>query len=148
MKTPRLLCALAALALPLVVGASGCHTYKYVDMSVSFDPAVDDTYILDIARCRILVSGADSADFVIGDCPNHAATNPHIGYSFEFSTFAESGTLNFEFKGFQGLQDTAACQIFDGTQAVPVTGMTTISSMMMVTKTGNPCANNVSDAGP
>jgi hypothetical protein len=139
--------ALAALALPLLLGASGCNSYKYVDMTVSFDQTMDDADILTIARCRIVVTGADSTEFIINNCPNHAAPDPHVGYSFEFSTFASSGTLNFEFKGFQGLHDSTQCQLVDGTQKVAVTSLTTIPATMTVNKIGPGCLNNVSPTG-
>ena len=136
---------LAALALPLLLGASGCHTYKYVDMSVAFDQTIDDSDILTIARCKITVTGADSSEFIIDKCPNHAlGIDPHVGYVFEFSTFAESGTLKFEFQGFQGIMDKPECMIADGKQDVAVTSLTTIPATMTVTKSGPGCLGNVS----
>jgi hypothetical protein len=138
----------AALALPLLLGASGCHSYKYVDMTASFDQgSLDDTDILTIARCRIIVSGADSSNFLLEGCPNHAALDPHVIGPFEFSTFAESGTLKFEFQGFQGIMDKPECMIADGKQDVAVTSLTTIPATMTITKAGPGCANNVSPTG-
>jgi hypothetical protein len=142
---------LAALALPVVLGASGCHTFKYVDMTVSFDQSVDDADILAIHDCRMLVTGADSDSFLIASCPPAPTVpDPHVGPVFEFSTFADSGTLHFEFKGFQGLVETPDCLVLDGKQDVPVTSMTTIPASINVTKTGMGCQNNVtppSDGG-
>jgi hypothetical protein len=141
----RGLTALAALALPLLVGASGCHTFKYVDMTVSFDESVDDADILTIARCRVYVTGADSHEFILDRCPNHTATDPHTVGEFEYATFADSGTLNFEIKAFNGLNDTPDCQIGDGTSPVAVTSMTTLMGAISIKKSGTGCANgNVS----
>jgi hypothetical protein len=150
----RLPLKLAALALPFVsLFASGCHTYKYVQSSVTFNQTVDDSDIQIIHHCRIVVTGADSDSFLLNACPpaiTTAAPDPHVGPRFEFSTFAESGTLHFEFQGLQGLADQ--CQLLGGKLDVPVTGMTTIMAPTIdVTKTGTNCSNNVSpttDGGP
>jgi hypothetical protein len=135
---------LAALALPMLLGATGCNTFKYFDVNVTFNEAIDDTAILAIQRCRILVSGADTGNFILNDCPNRAPDpmDPHTDVGpFEFSTFADSGTMTFEFKGFGGLQDTAACQIADGTLSLPVTSATTIPGTLTVNMTGPGCSN-------
>jgi hypothetical protein len=151
MKTTTRLGMLGALALPLLLSASGCNTFKYVDMMVSFDPVMDDSDILSIARCRILVSGADSANFILERCPNHAAADPHVVGPFEFSTFASSGTLTFELEGFNGLNDTPMCQIADGKTPVPVTGATTLTGTLVAAKgklTGCSGVSPVGDGGP
>jgi hypothetical protein len=139
-----LLAGLASLGL----GASGCHTYKYVDMTVTFDQSIDDGDILAIHDCRMLVSGADSDSFLLANCPPAPTVpDPHVGVVFEFSTFADSGTLHFEFQGYQGLNETPACLVLDGKQDVPVTSLTTIPATMNVLKTGSGCQNNVTDGG-
>ena len=151
MSATRRLGTLAALALPLLLGASGCNTYKYVDMMVSFDPAMDDSDILSIARCRILVSGADTDNFILERCPNHAAADPHVVGPFEFSTFASSGTLTFEFEGFNGLNDSPACQIADGKSSIAVSSLTTIPGTLVASKgtlTGCSSVSPVNDGGP
>ena len=143
---------LAALALPLLLGAAGCHTYKYVDGSVSFNQAVDDSDILAVQRCIIVVSGADSDTFLLKNCPNPNEPDPHVGPTFEFSTFAESGTLHFELQGYQGLTNKPECLLLDGKLDVPVTGATTIMAPPIdVTKFGPGCQTNVTpptDGGP
>jgi hypothetical protein len=143
----------AVATFALLLGASGCHTFKYFDITVSFDQTIDSADIRTISRCRILVSGADSDNFIMDKCPNHAATDPHGGYVFEYASFADSGTLNFEFEGFVGLRDTAACQLADGKAAVAVTGLMTIPAPLMVAKNPqyDPTCGNVSpvnDGGP
>jgi hypothetical protein len=140
----------AALALPLLLGAGACNTFKYVDMKVNFDQTVDDTSILTVMRCRILVTGADSDNFILYNCPpavTATAPDPHNGPSFEFSTFASSGKLHFEFQGFQGLVDKPECMTLNGTQDVVVSSMTTIPASINVTKTTQPGCTAVSGAG-
>ena len=100
----------ALAALVLLVGAGGCHTFKYFDVNVSFDQGIDDGTLGSISRCRILVTGAESSSFVLERCPNRATDgDPHDVGVFEYSSFAESGTLNFELRAYTGLNETPAC---------------------------------------
>jgi hypothetical protein len=139
----------AVAAFALLLGASGCHTFKYFDIDVSFDPAMDSAEIKTIARCRILVSGADSDNFILEKCPNRALGDPHHVGMFEYSSFADSGTLTFEFQGFTGQKDTPACQLAGGKVPVAVSGLTTIMSALSVTKNPgfDPACLNVSPVG-
>jgi hypothetical protein len=131
-----------AVALLLGLGASGCHTYKYFDISYSWDYATVDRALLGgISRCRIHVSGADTDSFPLMGCPNLALNDPNVGGSFEFSSFADSGTMTFDFLAYQGLRETADCQVGEGKVDVPVTGLTTIMGSLLVKKTGDGCAN-------
>lgn len=137
----------AVATFALLLGASGCHTFKYFDMTLSFDPAMDSAEIRTISRCRILVSGAESNNFILDKCPNHSnLADPHVGYVFEYSSFAESGTLNFTFEGFVGLRDVDMCKIAQGSAAVAVTGLMTIPSMLTASKNPqyDPTCGNVS----
>jgi len=141
----------ALAALVLLVGASGCHTFKYFDVSVSFDQGIDDGTLGSISRCRVLVTGAESASFVLARCPNRATNgDPHDVGVFEYSSFAESGTLNFELRAYTGLNETPACLLAEGTVAIPVTTATTIMGSLAAKQMGTGCANvsPVSDAGP
>jgi hypothetical protein len=138
---------LAALALPMLLGSAGCNTYKYFDVTPTFDHATFQDYsqILTISRCRVLVSGADTSNFILDRCPNAAAADPYTGitdkspggYSFEFSTFADSGTLNFELQAFVGQVDKPECMIGDGKLPLAVTGATTIMGNLVVNKNPN-----------
>ena len=144
---------LAALALPMLLGSAGCNTYKYFDVKATFDEATfDDSQLGTISRCRVLVSGADTGNFILDRCPNAAALDPHDGktmtspdgYTFEFSTFADSGTLNFELQAFVGQVDKPECMIGDGKVPLAVTGATTIMGNLLVTKNpafGSTCLN-------
>jgi hypothetical protein len=151
-KAIRELASVAALALPLLLGASGCHTYKYFDVSYTFDQATfDDSLIKSLHHCRLLVSGADSDNWIIRGCPNPNLPDPHSGGAVEFSSYADSGSMTFEVKAFQGAGiETPDCLVGDGKITLPVTGAMTIMNDQMpliVTKVGNGCYN-VADAGP
>jgi hypothetical protein len=138
-------------ALVLLVGASGCHTFKYFDVNVSFDQGIDDGTLGSISRCRILVTGAESASFVLERCPNRATNgDPHDVGVFEYSSFAESGTLNFELRAYTGLNETPACLLAEGTAAISVTTATTIMGTLSAMQMGTGCPNTspVSDGGP
>jgi hypothetical protein len=138
-----------AVALPLLFGASGCHEYKYVNVPVSFDQATfDDSELGLIHTCKVTVSGADSTTFYLQNCPDRSMADPHDVGTFEYSTFADSGTLKFELRAYTGLNQTDACQIGLGTVSVPVSGLTTINgSPLIVAQSGPGCANNVTDGG-
>jgi hypothetical protein len=150
----RRLGAVAALTLPFLAGA-GCSTYKYFDINVSFaSPPFDDASVGQIHRCRVTVSGADKSSFVISNCPTGSTVAPLESGDFEYSTFASSGTLNFELDTYVGMVEKPDCQSGKGTVAIPVTGATTITGSLVVdTKVGPQpdCDPNVtppSDGGP
>jgi hypothetical protein len=140
----------AALALPLLAGALGCNEYKYVNVPVSFDQgSFDDSDLGLIHTCKVTVTGADSTSFYLEKCPDRSMADPHDVGTFEYSTFADSGTLKFELRAWTGLNQTDQCQIGLGSTSVPVTGATTITAPMplVVAKSGRGCATNVADAG-
>jgi hypothetical protein len=150
-KTSRKLELLTALALPLLFGASGCHSFKYFDISYSYDQAIDDSVIHSITKCRIIVSGADTDNYILRGCPNTVLPDPHTGGQFEFASFADSGMLTFEFKGFQGAgADNPDCLALDGSVSVAVTSAMTIPSALSVKGTGKNCFNVTppTDGGP
>jgi hypothetical protein len=149
----RLTSLIGSVALPLLLGGAGCHSYKYVDVDVSFDLAMDNADIRSISVCEIIVSGADTGRFPLDHCPNHILTDdPHHVGKFEFSTFADSGTLNFELKAYTGMNYTPQCQIAEGMTAVPVTSLSMLSGTLMASKgTLTGCFGNVTpptDGGP
>jgi hypothetical protein len=145
MKRSGGLTRLVALALPLVFG--GCSTYKYFDIHVSFSPtAFNDASVGQIHHCRVTVSGADKSDFVISDCPSMSTVSPLDAGTFEYSSFATSGTMNFELDTFVGLVDKTECQSGKGSVAIPVTGATTIPGNLVVDMNVGPqpsCMPNV-----
>jgi len=139
-----------ALALAVALGAGGCHTYKYVDVTASFDEAtLDDSQIPLINRCRILVTGADSngPGFILPKCPNRALADPHVIGTFEYSTFADSGTLNIELKGYAGSVDKPECLVADGTVQVPLTADMVIMTALTA-KNAIPAGSTCSSVSP
>ena len=150
----RRLGAVAALALPFLAGA-GCSTYKYFDINVSFaSPPFDDSSVGQIHHCRVTVSGADKSSFVLANCPTSSTVAPLESGDFEYSTFASSGTMDFELDTFVGLVEKADCQSGKGVLAVPVTSATTITANLVVDMKVGPqpsCDPNVTpptDGGP
>jgi hypothetical protein len=163
MRPARFWQRLACLALPLVFGlaAAGCHTYKYYDLHVTFDPTGMGTMpgftkasAFTVQVCRVTVSGADSAQFNLphGDvlgasnadqrCPNLSPTgDPLDAGLFEFSTFADSGSLKFTLDAFQMLSETDNCKIGTGSVSLPVSGMITTMGNLPIQYTGVTCAD-------
>ena len=94
----RLLLALVLAAASL--GAAGCSEYHYYDIDVTFDTSAGQfAGINEVSTIQVMVmsvSGADSADFQIGPNANGLplVTGADLGV-FEYSTFADSGTLTF-----------------------------------------------------
>jgi hypothetical protein len=141
---------LAGLPLLLLLGASGCHTYKYFDINVRFDdaPASGQTAGFDSALafrvniCRVNVSGADTDSFILPGCPHRApSTDPLNVGAFEFSTFADSGNLTFTLDAFEGNMETAACKLGEGSTTIKVTSMMTINGDLKIQKVGDGCPN-------
>ena len=154
-------CGWLTRALPLVAvlglgsaGMSGCHTYKYVDVTASFDQAtIDDSLIGSIDHCKILVTGADSngPGFRLAKCPNRSLADPHVIGTFEYSTFADSGTLNIALRGYAGMVEKPECLVADGTVAVPLTADMVIMTALTAKGTGTANCTSVSpptDGGP
>jgi hypothetical protein len=136
-------------ALPLLLfglAGIGCHTYKYVDMTVAFDPLtfMNTNDVFKIKSCRVTVSGADSAVARLDQakCPNHTGTGDSFsGGVFEFSTFAESGNLTFHLEGFQGDGELPNCKVGDGTATVALSTMMTLQGTLKVAKVSDGCQN-------
>jgi hypothetical protein len=145
----------ARLALPLLLalGGVGCHTYKYVDVAVDFDP-VTFTNANDVFRilvCKVTVSGADSAVFNLPNnrpadrpmaaiCPNHTGTgDSYSAGTFEWSTFADSGNLTFKIEGFDSTGAQPNCLVGSGMTTIPVSGMMTIPGTLTMAKVADGC---------
>ncbi len=144
----RLFHASLTLTLALAVtalGASGCETYHYYDMNLVFSS--DWVCGLNSAGgatlCKVNISGADSHEF---DLPNCGLTNgthyPDVG-TFEFATFADSGTLTFTINAYNGSPPGPACLF--GTGMTNMTASSTVTQMGTITvaPNGQPgCPNN------
>jgi hypothetical protein len=124
--------ALALLTASLVMG---CNTYHYFDIDVEFGPVNEEDASL-LQLCTLTVSGADShsGDFpssVVGLAPNEPSTCPPSGSwtgtmgTFEYSTFADSGSLTFTVNGYKNLQANSGNLCTSGDTTVSATSQIT-----------------------
>jgi hypothetical protein len=125
--------ALALLASALV---TGCNTYHYFDIEVDFGPVTSEQ-ASQLQLCVMLVSGADSntSDFpssvvgLSGDeksiCPTQG-NYPTMG-TFEYSTFTDSGTLNFAVNGYKAVSTSS--------DNLCTTGSTSVDASSAITQT-------------
>jgi hypothetical protein len=128
---------LAMVALPVLLGLSGCNTYKYFDVHVTFDATTgnfDTNQAGTVSNCRVTVSGADSFVFELapGSCPNRTGGNLLDAGIFEFSTFADSGNLKFDVDAFQANKENPDCQIGNGSTTIPVSSAMTIAGSVLI----------------
>jgi hypothetical protein len=131
---------LAALA------AAGCNDFHYYDITVSFNinqttGGYPQTEVASVQTLLFGVSGADSGSFRIGPNANglplvSGATN--LG-TVEYSTFADSGTLNFTVQAFNSTRTTQDCKTGEGTKAVMATSASTTTDAVIINKTGAGC---------
>jgi hypothetical protein len=149
--TTRKLTSLGILAAALLGGA-GCSEYKYFDIHISFDPTMYDiSSTREVHDCRVTVSGPASSTFPLppGNCPNNHSgmgadtSDPLDAGTFEFSSFATSGTMTFKVETFAGLGFRPECKSGEGVAAVPVVGMSMIKGEVVIHKTvaTTPCLN-------
>jgi hypothetical protein len=135
-----------ARLLPLLalVAAAGCNEYHYYDITVSFNQntASGGFGPNEAARIQVgvfTVSGADSDELRIG--PNNRGLPLSPGGAtlgvIEFSTFADSGTLNFKFEAYCRNPTTTDTKVGEGTTSIQVTSSTTVSGALSVNKTGD-----------
>jgi hypothetical protein len=149
-RSGAVLGCLAGLAL-----LAGCNTYKYFEIHVTFDPAtLDSSQTGYISSCWVTVSGADSAQFRLKGnvCPPPASSVAPLDVgTFEYSSFADSGSLTFKLEAFTGVGMQQNCKLAEGTKTVAVTSLTTITDMLLVSKVGTACTAvtmPTSDGGP
>jgi hypothetical protein len=141
-------------ALPVLLGTSGCNTYKYFDVHVTFDQSAgnfDVSLAGSVDHCRLTVSGADSGTFTLapGTCPNRAGSNLLDVGVFEYSTFADSGNLRFDVDAFQGANmESEACRIGTGNTTIPVASAMTIAGSVAIKKNGTGCLPPATAAAP
>lgn len=138
-------CLLLALVLAgASLGAAGCNEYHYYDIDVTFNTASGQfagiNEVSTIQVMRMLVSGADNADFQIGPNANGLplVTGAHLGV-FEFATFADSGTLTFTAMAFDDATSNPACRTGQGMKSVEATSKTTNDVMLTVDKVDPGC---------
>jgi hypothetical protein len=127
MKLLRFLRAVPLLAVVLGGLASGCNTYHYYDIDVKFMSPVTESQVSGMKLCLVDVSGAVS-DEVTLECP--PVNFPVMG-TFEYSTFADSGSITFTFNGFYDTPKSSSNQCTSGvtmlTASDQITQMGTIT---------------------
>lgn len=136
----------SVLALAFALGgglsASGCSEYKYYDISVKFDNTFNTLSLSQITFCKVTVSGADSGDFRISNCPPPSTSaTPKDSGVFTYSSFADSGVMNFKLETFTSVSEKPNCISGGGTVAIPVAGATTLKGDLIVTKTAEGCTS-------
>jgi hypothetical protein len=105
------------------LGAAGCNEFHYYDVYVRYGSTFDPNVISQVQTCLVQVSGADTKEFLVeGKCTNGTPTR-EIGV-FEFSTFADSGTLNFRITTYIGNQ-FAECVYGTGMKSIMASSATT-----------------------
>jgi hypothetical protein len=86
-----------------------------------------------IHSCHVFVTGADTTDRTLNRCSPPASND--VGM-FEYSTFTDSGTLNFKLKAFEGA--TESNQIGEGTTSVNISSGNTAVGTITVMYIGPP----------
>lgn len=136
---------LLALVLGVAsLGAAGCNEFHYYDVDVTFNTTSGNfAGINEISTIQVIVmnvSGADNGSIQIG--PNSGGlplvTGAHLGV-FEFSTFADSGTLTFTALAYDDATSNPGCQTGRGMVSAMATATTTNNVMLTIDKTGVGC---------
>ncbi len=141
----RLGVASLALALAgLALGAAGCDSYHYYDMDLMFSSAwVGGINSAGAATlCKVEISGADSHEIDLNNCGlnNNNSNYPDVG-TFEFATFADSGTLTFAVNAYNGSPPGAACLFGGGTTSIKASSQITTMGMITIEPNGTGCPN-------
>ena len=136
-RVPILALALGAL------GAGACDSYHYYDMDLQFDTAANKFTTATVGEaqlCRVQISGADSHEFDLADCSLNSDNSniPDVG-TFEFATFADSGTLTFTVNAYTSLNPTDACLFGVGTTSVTATSQVTYTGKITIEPMGIGC---------
>ena len=121
MKLFRFLRAVPLLAVVLGALSSGCNTYHYYDIDVKFVSPFSVSEASVMKLCLVNVSGATS-DTVVLDCP--PVNYPDMG-TFEYSTFADSGSITFTFNGFYDLPQSSSNQCTSSATTLPASDQIT-----------------------
>jgi hypothetical protein len=137
----------SALALAVVaLGGAGCDTYHYYDMDLQFDtsPGKFTTATVGEAQyCRIVVSGADSHEIDLDNCAlNSDNSNTMDVGTFEFATFADSGTLTFTVDAYTAITPTPQCLYGTGTTSIQASSTVTQKGTLVIEPDGTGCPNN------
>jgi|SRR5436190_3494600 len=140
MRAAPLVLALALAA----AGAAGCNEFHYYDITLSFngDSTAAQGFktgeIGNIQVCVVTVSGADSGSLRIG--PHQQGLPVMVGSlvgTFEYSTFADSGTLTFTVDAYDATSTTPDCKVGSGSVNIMATSTTTNTGMVVVNRTAD-----------
>jgi hypothetical protein len=115
MKLFRFLRAVPLLAVVLGGLTSGCNTYHYYDIDVKFSSPFTSTQASVMKLCLVNITGAAS-DTLVLDCPPEKY--PDMG-TFEYSTFADSGSITFTFNAFYDAPQSPSTQCPSGSTSLP-----------------------------
>jgi hypothetical protein len=135
---------LAGLVLGMAaLGAAGCNDFHYYDVKVSFNTSSGNfAGTSEISTIQVLVmnvSGADNGSMQIGPNSNGLPSTSSQFGTFEFSTFVDSGTLNFTVIAYDDATSNPACETGRGTATVTASATTTNDVMLQVNKTAVGC---------
>lgn len=124
----------ALLALALAAAGAGCNTYSYLQVHVK----LDETTFTSVRRatihtCHLFVTGAATTDTQLTNCSPPPTFD--VG-TFDFSTFADAGTVNFDLQMFQGVGEGDANKIGDGMTSVTISSGSTAMGEITVMYTG------------
>jgi hypothetical protein len=133
------LAGLTLLAATLL-GAAGCNTFSYFEIDTKLDQLTfTNELAAQITICHMKVSGAANDEFYVKKrCPPVPTPTQgrfDIGV-IEYSTFADSGTVNFVLQVFRGFGETD--KIGEGSVSLSVSGGNTVLGNLKLTGMGTP----------
>lgn len=136
------LVSLALAVTALGAAAAGCDSYHYYDMDLMFSTAwtggINSAGAAQL--CKVSITGADSHDFNLNNCGIMANNSnyPDVG-TFEFATFADSGTLTFTVNAYNGTPPTDACLFGSGTTMMKASSTVTQMGTITIAPGGTGC---------
>jgi len=123
---------LPMLGLLAVLGlGAGCNTYSYFQIHVQRDNSFSTPRRARIHDCHVFVSGAATAEQTLEKCSPPSSND--VG-TFDFSTFADSGTVNFDLKLFEGTGE--AIKLGEAMTSLAVSSGNTVKGEITVMYTG------------
>lgn len=129
----------------LAAGTAGCSEFHYYDINVSLAVGGTNGFsatAAEVTRVQVLVmtvSGADSGTIYLGPNANGLplGNTGQLGI-VEYSTFKDSGTLNFKVEAYDSATSLVPnCKVGEGTTSMQASATTTNSGMLVVNKTGD-----------
>jgi hypothetical protein len=137
--------SMAAMGVVALAAAAGCSEFHYYDIDVSMVVGGSNGFsatAAEVTRIQVLVMtvmGADSGTIYMGPNANGLplGNTGQLGV-VEYSTFKDSGTLNFKVEAYDSSTSIVPnCKVGEGTTAIQASSMTTNTGAVMVSKTGD-----------